>query len=302
MALNLIALASIAGAIIVAFILIRRYLPRGAVAATGAENVCRRCGAPALSLTSFTCPGCGHDVREAGLGPRRGRTAVGVFWTVVVFTFAYVLVAMIAGNLLHNSLPTVYRVSRNTSLTVSSPEIRGIEMFLDAKGRDEDRLNGTLTGDLYGSAGVVTLEVEMPGRRWRLLDPTGKQLDAGEVLDGKVVYRWMELAGTAPGAATDSPVLHSDAAHIADAVGRLAGARIEMPPVPRTGRALSLSYSSSSGGGSSRMPDARWAPLMIIATTAAWLAGVYFILLSHRANAKHSTPASPIASAAEVTP
>jgi len=96
----------------------------------------------------------------------------------------------------------------------------------------------------------------------------------------------MELAG----APTDTPVAHSDAAHVAVAVGQLAGTRLEMPPVPRTGRALSLSYSSSSGGGYSVGRDPRWAPLLAIGAAAVWLGGVQLILLSYRAGAGRPAP------------
>jgi hypothetical protein len=290
MVMNLVALASIAGAIVAGILLFRRHLSRGAAVTGGGENVCLRCGTPAAALASFTCPGCGHDVREAGVGPRLGRTAAGAFWPLVYFTFAYVVLALIVSGVLLNVLPRVYVVTRNTTMTVSSPEIRGVELFLDGRGRDEAHFAGTLTGDLYGSRGVVTLDVDVPARRWRLLDASGTQLDAGDRLDGEVIYRWIEAAG----APTDTPVAHSDAAHIARAVGQLAGAELEMPPVPGTGRALGLSYSASSGGGSSNTPDKRWTPLMVIAAAGVWLAGVYLILLAHR---RPNRPA-PVAEAA----
>jgi len=297
MVLNIVALACVAGAIVAAPILFRRHVARGAMAGGAAPVVCLSCHTPADALTSFTCPGCGRDVREAGLGPR-GRPVVVHFWTLVVYTFAYLLAATVGGSLLSNALPKVHRTSRNTTMTLSSPEIRGVEMFLDGKGRDEQHLAGMLTGEMYGAGGVVTLELPVPGQRWRLLDATGQQLDAGDRLDGKVVYRWMELAG----APTDTPVAHSDAAHIAAAVGQLTGTRLEMPPVPRTGRALSLSYSSSSGGGYSVGRDPRWAPLLAIVAAAVWLGGVQLILLSYRAGAGRPAPGPPLSASEGVAP
>lgn len=271
MVLNLLALASLAAAIVAAFFLFRRLAPR---VPTMAGNVCLRCGTPAAALSSFTCPGCGHDIREAGLGPTRGRSAVVLFWLLVVYTCAYLVAATIVGNVLFNVLPRVHTVSRNTSMRVSLPQIFGVELYYDGRGPDEHNVTGTITGEMYGAAAAVVLEVDRPALTWRLLDMTGKQFDAGDRLDGSMIYRWMELAG----APTDTPVAHSDAAHIANAVGQLAGVKIQMPPVPGSGGALSLSYSSASGGGSASHIDPRWPPLIMIGGAAAWLAGAWLIL------------------------
>lgn len=48
--------------------------------------VCGRCGVPASTLLTFTCPGCGADVREVGIGRRAGGRgpAGSVFrWTIL---------------------------------------------------------------------------------------------------------------------------------------------------------------------------------------------------------------------------
>jgi hypothetical protein len=135
---------------------------------------------------------------------------------------------------------------------------------------------GTVSGSLYATGGVIDLVVEIPAKHWRLLDSDGKQVDAGDRLDGRVVYRWMELAGVP----TDSPVAHSDAAHIANNLGRLVGAELEMPQVPGTGRALSLTFSSVSGGGESTLPDERGYLVIVMAGSALWVGGVWSILAS----------------------
>jgi hypothetical protein len=183
-------------------------------------------------------------------------------------------------------------VSRDVSMRVSLPEIRGVDLYLEASGENERAVEGTLTGELYGASGVVILEVDLPSRHWRLLDLAGEQLAAGDSLSGRVIYQWMELGG----APSDTAVAHSDAAHIAAAVGRLAGMKVAMPPVPGTGLPLSLSYSSSSGGGSSRAPDPKWMPLIATAASLLWLAGVYLILLSQRARPSPAAPAAPTTS------
>jgi hypothetical protein len=294
MVLNLVALACMAGAILAAVILFRRHVRRVNLGGGGGSpNVCLRCGWPAEALTSFTCFGCGHDVREAGVGPRRRRSALRAFWTVLVFTCAYVIVATLAGTALMEAAPREHIVTRQTSMTVSSPEIRGVELSLEGSGPHDGEIGGTVTGELYGAAGPVVLEVDRPSLRWRLLDLAGKRLDAGDKADGKVVYRWMELAG----APTDTPVAHSDAAHIADSLGQLLDVKLEMPPVPNTGRALSLSYSAASGGGSSNYADPRWLPMIVIAGSALWLAGVWLVMLGHRPRLRR--PAAPAVVAGE---
>src|SRR3954468_18874781 len=107
MVLNLVALTVLALAPMAAIVLLRRSMPR---IGTSRDLICLRCAQPAAALTSFTCPGCGHDVREAGLGRARGPTPLGTFWLVVVFSFAFALAVAVGGNRLYNALPTVHHV------------------------------------------------------------------------------------------------------------------------------------------------------------------------------------------------
>lgn len=284
MVLNLAALASIAGAIAIALILFRRYVPR---VMSGGANVCLRCGAPAAALTLFTCAGCGHDVREAGLGRVRGRTPLGTFWLLVVFTCVYLIAAQMAVALTLNSVPKVYRSSRNVSMRVSSPAIHAVELYLESRGRDDSHAAGTITGELYAAGGIVVLEADLPSMRWRLLDPDGRTFDSGDRLNGTTVYKWLECGGVA----ADSRFAHSDAAQIANHLGQLARTRMEMPPVPGTGRALALSYSSTSGGGSSLESDPRWYPALVITVTTLWVTLVWLILLWRRGAYRPEAPA-----------
>jgi hypothetical protein len=274
MVLNLIALAVLAAAPVAAVLLMRRYLP---ATRASRDPVCLRCGQPAAALTSFTCPGCGHDVREAGLGRVRGRTPLGTFWLLVVFTCVYVCFAQPVLVLAVRSSPQVYRSSRNVSMHVSSPQVHGVELYLDAAGPDEFSAAGTITGELYASGGIVLLEAEVPSLRWRLTDPDGKVLDTGDRFDA-VVYKWLGRAGVP----VDSPVAHSDANQIANYLGQLARTRLELPPVPNARGPLGLSYSATSGGGSSTQPDPRWQHGLIIAATLMWILCVWLILLARR--------------------
>ena len=273
MVLNWIALGALAAAPAAAMLLMRRYLP---AAAATRDPVCLRCGQPAAALTSFTCPGCGHDVREAGLGRVRGRTPLGTFWLLVVFTCAYLIAAQVLIPVALRSAPQVYQSSRNVSMRVSSPAVHAVELYLESRGPDDSHAAGSITGELYATGGIVLLEADVPSLRWRLLDPDGKALEAGDRLDGAVVYKWLGRVGVP----TDTPVAHSDANQVANYLGQLARTRLEMPPVPGTGRALSLSYSATSSGGSSRQTDPRWRPALVIAATFLWLVCVWLILLA----------------------
>ena len=317
MAFNLAALASLAAALLAAVLLFRRHTSPGAAPPPGGAlntpgtpitptpahstpNVCAHCGLSAAYFTSFTCPRCARDVRDTGLGPPRGPRVASPFWLAVAFTTAYLIAATVASNILFEILPRVYTVSRNTTMRVSSPKIEGVELFLESSGPDEHSTRGTLTGELYAAGGIVVLDVALPAARWRLLDADAKPLDAGDRLTTHAVLRWLELAGVP----VDDPVSYSDAAHIADAVARLAGVKLDPMVVPAFGgRPLSLSYSSSSGGGGHSRHDPRWTPLLLMAAAALWLAVIAAIFRRRPAPAAGSVdaPPPPPAAAQEVS-
>ena len=293
MDLNLVALATLAAALLAGALLLRRYLPR-APAAPG--PVCLRCGTPAAALTNFTCPGCGTDVRDAGLGQRNGASPLRPFWTVVAYTCLFVFLSIPLAALVYEALPTVHTAALYSAMTVSSPEIHGVELYLKGRGPDEHSMRHTLTGDLYATGGVVTLEAALPEGNWRLVDLSGRQLDAGQRLNGQTVYRWLERAGVD----ITQPVARSDAGHVAGAIGNLTRTRLEMPSV-HVG-ALSLSYSSSAGGFSGVRPNDRALPVLVIGLSAAWLAGLWLVLAGATARRERAAalnlPAAPTQPAA----
>ena len=297
MDLNLVALATLAAAFVAAALLLRRYLPR-APAAPG--PVCLRCGTPAAALVSFTCPGCGADVRDAGLGQRKGASPLRPFWTAVAYTCLFVFLSVPLSGLVYATLPRVHTVALYNSMNVSSPQILGVELSLRGRGPDQNRMRHTLTGDLYATGGVVALDAAMPEGNWRLVDLSGREIDSGPRLDGQVVYRWLERAGVD----ITEPVARSDAGHIAAAIGNLTGARLDMPPV-HVG-ALSLSYSSSSGGSSGEYPNATALPYLVILLSVAWLAGLWLVLAGATARRKRAVainaPTSPAQEALPARP
>ena len=288
MDLNVVALVALGVTFVTAALLLRRYLPR-APAAPG--PVCLRCGTPAAVLTSFTCPGCGGDVRGAGIGQRKGASPLRTFWTVVAYTCLFVFLSVPLSSVVYSTLPRVHTVARYNSMNLSSPQVHGVELFIRGRGTDPRTMRHTLSGDLYAANGVVALEAALPEGNWRLLDLSGREIDSGPRLDGQVVYRWLERAGVD----VTTPIARSDAGHIGAAIGNLTGAEVVMPPV-HVG-ALSLSYSSSAGGSSGEYPNDRALPVLVILLSAAWLAGLWLVLAGATARrnraAAVNVPAAP---------
>ena len=269
---NLAALVTLAGAALAGLLLFRRY------AADGRPHglVCLRCGAPADALTSFSCPGCGHDVREAGIGAAGRRSPLEPFWHAVLFTTAYLIAALIITRVLIPRIGSALHESYTASVRLSSSDVQGVDVALDARrgspAPDGRSLFGTLTGDLYATGGVVTLEAELPEARWRLVDLSGHELAAGRGLDGQVIDRWLRAAGVDP----DTPAGRAEWAPIAGAVTRISGVRIN-PPHGAI-ESAPLSYSTSVGGGSTLRPDPRGVPVIVISLAVLWTAGLWLVL------------------------
>src|SRR5688572_558882 len=303
MALNIAALASLAAALAAAVWLFLR-AARGAarLADPANPNVCLRCNLPASLLTSFICPACNHDVRGAGIGPTAGgRRVLTAFWVSVAFTTAYLIAATVAGNVLFNVLPREHTVSSTRSLRISSAEIDGAEFLLETRGRDANSARGKLTAELYAAGGVVVLEADVPSMRWRMTDPDGKRLAAGDNLDGPVIRRWIELAGVNP----TSRIARAVMPRLAQNVSMLTRTEMSVPDED-VGQVYPLSYSISAGGGSFTRADPRWTPLLIMAAAGLWLAVIVLILRPLRRGRVGpniaAAPASAAAPAGAVAP
>src|SRR4051812_10156302 len=121
MVLSLTPLLVFIGLLVIAGLLLRRYLPRPG-AALGVS--CVRCGTPAMALApdSFRCPGCRHDVREAGLVPARGKSPTTPLWTVMLYTLAVLIVALITIGVAMRAAPRVEGVS--SEATFAAPHSR----------------------------------------------------------------------------------------------------------------------------------------------------------------------------------
>jgi hypothetical protein len=269
MLLNLAALAMMGIAAAIAGLLLRRYLPSAGAAF---RPECARCGTPGAALTSFTCPGCNQDVREAGLRPPRGRARLTPFRGGVAFTTLFLVAALALSNVLLASMPDVEKVTKHTAMRVTSPDIYAVDLFLAVSGKRGDDLRGQLIGHLYGGR-EIALEIARPGTRWRLLDADERELGAGEGLDREMIDRWLSAAGLD----LQSDVIRSDAAYIAGQANPLLGVKIAMPPAPPIPDA---SYSSTTGGISSGRPDERNLPVLVIIWSALWAAGLWLMLAS----------------------
>lgn len=282
---NLAALATMGLAAIGAAVLLRRYLPRADLAL---RPVCTRCGTAGAALKSFVCPGCNHDVREAGLGPPRGRSRLTPFWSFVAFTTAFLVAAVVLSGVVLSAMPNIHKVSRNTTMHLASPEVHGHGVELNVEGLVDDKevVHGRLSGELYSVGGIVSLDLQTPSMNWRLLDDAGNQLEAGQGLNRDMIFKWLSHAGLD----VTQPIVVFDAIQIAVRIEQLVGVKIPMPPPP----AVIASYSSSSGGSSSNQPDERNLPYLVVAWSGIWLAGVWLVLRSSGAARGRTEPRAAI--------
>src|SRR5687767_7620764 len=91
MTLDLLALGWLAAAVIAGAVVIVRGLLLVPAAGT---PLCARCGLPASELTTFTCPRCRRDVREAGVFVPRSRSPAAALWLLMAWSIVVMLAAI----------------------------------------------------------------------------------------------------------------------------------------------------------------------------------------------------------------
>ena len=248
------------------------------------QVVCVGCAAPASSLTSFTCPSCGRDVRELGLARRAGPAAaggasadpLGPLWRVVLLTVLVAILGGITTGALRGSLATRYddvEFSRQSTFLNDNVDLRVTAQGARTVRRGADSV-GSLAADLWvGGAGFASLELETPPTRGRVVDVGGAVLVPDAPLDLDLVLRWHEAAGADP----NSPeVEHHARDELAALTGELRLPAIDLPP-PKTPRPplTSSSRGGGSGGSSGEAPPEWFAPAALTFWALLWLAGVW---------------------------
>src|SRR5687768_16435292 len=132
----------------------------------GSATSCAACGRDAGDLTDFTCPGCGRDVREAGLTAMPLDSAAARFWRAAAVTCVAVAGFGFSHAALWRAAPAMTIYDANASLQPSfRSEIESVEMKFDAlsHGRGQSIERGRLVADLAVADGrMTTLEVDFP--------------------------------------------------------------------------------------------------------------------------------------------
>jgi hypothetical protein len=282
--------------LVVSGLLLRRYLPRPG-AALGVS--CVRCGTPAAAMApdSFVCPGCGHDVREAGLAPARGKSPTKPLWTVILYTLAVLIAALITTDVAVQAAPRVQGSSSQAMF--AAPQSRayaGVSVTAAASGRQQapQDWEWDVLGELLALDGRATLlEVEGPPLRWRVIADDGRIIEQGQSLDEDAVLGWYRAAGID----TDNSRVQTEASAVLARVQDLSQGPRASPRQLRAGVGAgfdSVSTGSSSGGG---RPPAWVAPAVSAGWAALWVLGVWAILRPRRRRVEE--PEAPGVPAAE---
>lgn len=289
MVLNLVSLGVFAAAFAAAVLILRRRLPRPG---TATALVCVRCGAPAAAMTTFTCPGCGQDVRGMGLAPARGRSPTGPFWAAATFTTVLFLLMLLASGIVMSAVPRARHFHQTLSMHGGRDSLVRVELSVSGRGAQSHvPTDGTLIADLFTrDGGYAELRVDVPERTWELADRTGVGRESGAALDERTALRWAEMAGLDP---TD-PTVRDAAVEALDEVVRMTGP----DPISTYRRGPGSQFSSRGGSASASFtpPPGALASVLIVGC-AAWLAGLWVIVARRygRRDAPPTTVSAPVA-------
>jgi len=285
--LSLIALAVFLSALLGAAVLLWRRLP-GAAAASAGEVACVRCGTPGrlLAADSFLCPACRHDVRDLGVALARPGAAAGPLWRVVGFSAALGVVALAGTAIGVQAMPRTQYVAAEASFWQSGKGYRLVMFAVNGRrimrGAERGPLEGELTADLFLTNGeVLTLEVQSPSRRYRVIDTAGREvvpLSADGAFNESAVLQWTAAVPEPDPFNKDGPPLARKAyAKIYEMLGPELPPPSPAPPAPPVVEAETLSTGSSSSHGGSG-PPAYALPAAVMGWSLIWLSGLCFIL------------------------
>lgn len=121
-------------------------------------GACGNCGYPARGITTFECPECGADLREAGIvrpGQGGGRAGL-IIVTALAYCIGFLIVSSILYGLINSQLPRHYASTADARLTPASGqysaeiEVAGEEMIWNTS-------NWSQGLDFYNSGNVHPL-------------------------------------------------------------------------------------------------------------------------------------------------
>jgi len=175
-------------------------------AADQVDPRCALCGQPGASLTSFRCPGCGHDVRERGLIVRRGRSPMAILCIACAVALVVAFLTGLAMSLIgsRNSVPPIYSFSLQVGFAPTAwlpQKFSTIDVTATGRRSEAGFHQGRAWLDLKLPDGAIsTLEVDLASYAARLTPVGGKPADAG-MFDRPLLEKWMDRAGVPDGAA-----------------------------------------------------------------------------------------------------
>lgn len=169
-------------------------------AAEEIEPRCALCGKPGEMLTSFQCPGCGHDVRERGLIVRRGRTPAAVMFIACALALLITVAAAIGTALSQRGgIPPVFSFSVQVGFSPTAwlpQKFRTVQVTATGIRRENGYRRGRAWLDLELPDGAIsTMELDLATRAARITPADGNRpFDSGP-LDRKLLERWMDESG-----------------------------------------------------------------------------------------------------------
>jgi len=223
---------------------------------------CGCCGAPADSLTSFTCQVCGHDVRDVGLRAAVARSPAARFYKAIAVTLVVMLLAPMSVELLRGIVPQTRYSHASQSMYPSG--FGGFEAIeLDCKMAESGgEVSGRMIADLSMPTGRMhSMEIAIPTRKCWTIDEYGQRRER-EMFSELVLREWMKEAGVDDGdkAVSDGiSQLHQEMQHVmSESDG----------PAPR---GMRPSFSGGSSNSSSTQPAQWLRPVVMMFWAAFWL-------------------------------
>jgi hypothetical protein len=271
---DLTACVGLLAVIVAAVVILRRNLGVACEAAAG-ELVCLGCRTPArlLSPDSFICPGCRRDVRELGIDLDRPKGMTRPFWHAVIFSAAVCSVALVTTGVLSSELRVNY-VSIQSSLGFTGEAYQSVEVLVTGRRRSAgDPLFGELYADMFLTNGqVVTLVIDSPSRRYRLIDVDGHELASHDTFGEEAALRWLSMAGLDEA----DPQVRQQAVWMKARIDNYLNGNMSIsfgPPDQRP------HYTGGGGGSSGSSGPPEWLlPCSVIGWSLIWLVGLRRII------------------------
>ncbi len=187
--LILVALASTAGLIVLAVLLLGRR-------AAAREPSCGRCGYAVAGLPTFICPECGGDMREVGVLTDEFRKRLSQRWRAVLWTLLLPLPAVVISGAIGQFVQFQTTTSRLRLPNPVSGGYRQIELVEVGAGYGTQSLESiTIVLSTLAAGAKPELHVSPRDLSHTSVDPAGRRTTLTEALTARSIYDWMRSAG-----------------------------------------------------------------------------------------------------------